>query len=53
MTEKNKLILALDQIDALTGLLEGNEYQDYLYGKLISLQVELRRQLSHYGKTTN
>lgn len=53
MTEKIKLILALDQIDALTGLIEGNEYQDYLYSKLIGMKVELQRQLSHYGKETN
>ncbi len=53
MTDKLKLILALDQIDSLTGLLEGNEYQDFLYGHLISLQTELRRQLSHYGKETD
>jgi hypothetical protein len=36
------------QIDNLTKLLEGNEYQDFLYSKLISLQIELKRQLSHY-----
>jgi hypothetical protein len=36
------------QIDNLTKLLEGNEYQKFLYGHLISAQVELQRQLSHY-----
>jgi len=53
MENKTKLILALMQIDNLTKLLEGNEYQDFLYSKLISAQVELQRQLSHYGKTTH
>jgi hypothetical protein len=48
MNDKTKLILALMQIDNLTKLLEGNEYQDFLYSKLISTQVELQRQLSHY-----
>jgi len=48
MNDKTKLILALMQIDNLTKLLEGNEYQDFLYSKLISLQIELKRQLSHY-----
>jgi hypothetical protein len=48
MDDKTKLILALMQIDNLTKLLEGNEYQDFLYSKLISLQIELKRQLSHY-----
>ena len=48
MNDKTKLILALIQIDNLTKLLEGNEYQEFLYSKLISVQVELQRQLSHY-----
>jgi hypothetical protein len=53
MNEQTKLIFALMQIDNLTSLLEGNEYQDFLYSKLISAQIELQRQLSHYGKTTD
>jgi hypothetical protein len=53
MTEQTKLIFALMQIDNLTSLLEGNEYQDFLYSKLISARIELQRQLNHYGKTTN
>lgn len=48
MTEKEKLILAKMQIDSLTRLLEGNEYQQYLYGHLIQMQVELNRQLKFY-----
>jgi hypothetical protein len=48
MNDKTKLILALIQIDNLTKLLEGNEYESMLTSKLISLQVELQRQLSHY-----
>lgn len=53
MTEQTKLILALQQIDNLTSLLEGNEYQDFLYSKLISTRIELQRQLNHYGTKTN
>jgi hypothetical protein len=48
MNDKTKLILALMQIDNLTKLLEGNEYQKFLYGHLISTQIELQRQLGHY-----
>ncbi len=48
MNDKTKLILALMQIDNLTKILEGNEYQQFLYGNLISTKVELQRQLSHY-----
>ena len=50
MNNHTKLLLALQQIDNLTSLLEGNEYQDFLYFHLISLNLELKRQLSHYGK---
>ena len=48
MTDQTKLILALMQIDNLTKILEGNECQQFLYSKLISVQVELTRQMSHY-----
>jgi hypothetical protein len=48
MTEKQKLIIAMMQIDSLTELLQGNEYQQFLYNKLISIEIELKRQLSHY-----
>ena len=48
MTEKQKLILGLMQIDSLSRLLEGNEYQQYLYSSLIQLHAELNRQLKHY-----
>lgn len=47
MNEHTKLILALQQIDNLTSLLEGNEYQHYLYSQLITMQVELQRQLTN------
>ncbi len=53
MTEEAKLILALMQIDNLTNLLKDNEYQTFICSHLISIQVELKRQLSHYGKTTD
>jgi hypothetical protein len=53
MNEQTKLILALQQIDNLTSLLEGNQYQDFLYSKLISARIELQRQLNHYGTKTN
>jgi hypothetical protein len=52
MTEKQKLILGLMQIDSLLRLLDGNEYQQYLSRHIMQLRVELNRQLSHYGKTT-
>lgn len=48
MKEKINLLLALQQIDNLTQLLEDNEYKQYLYGHLTQIQVELKRQLGNY-----
>jgi hypothetical protein len=48
MNDKTKLILALQQVDNLVKLLEGNEWERYLYSHLITLDVELKRQLSHH-----
>lgn len=47
MNEYTKFILALQQIDNLTSLLEGNDYQMFLYSHLIPIQIELRRQLTN------
>ena len=46
MDEKTKLILALQQVDSLVELLEGNEWEKFLYSHLIPLNVELKRQMS-------
>jgi len=51
--ETTKVILALQQIDNLTKLIEGNEYQQFLYGKLISIRCELERQLTNLYQTDN
>lgn len=49
MTSEQKLIQALSQIENLKTLLDGNEYQQYLHGHLIQVDVELKRQLNNYG----
>ena len=46
MDDKTKLILALLQINNLTELLADNEWETYLYSRLVSLRVEVQRQLS-------
>lgn len=48
MDDKTKLILAQMQINNLVELLKDNEYGKFFYSKLISIDVELKRQLSHY-----
>lgn len=49
MNNQTKLILALQQIDNLTELLNDNEYQQHIYRHLIQVKVELERQLGNYG----
>ena len=53
MAPEQKLILALTQIENLKTLLEGNEYQQYFYRHFVKVDVELKRQLNNYGKTTD
>jgi hypothetical protein len=48
MDTKEKLILAKIQVDNLVELFKGNEYESFLYSKLVSIDVEIQRQLSHY-----
>jgi|694.fasta_scaffold41890_3 hypothetical protein len=47
--QKLNLVIALTQVESLVKLLEGNEYKKHFYQHLIPIQVELNRQLSHYG----
>lgn len=46
MTQEEKLSQALEHVEELMNLMEGNEYQTYFYRNLISIQVELERQLN-------
>jgi len=48
MTDEMKLHLALVQVNNLCNLFEGNEYEQFLYNKLVSVEVEIKRQLSNY-----
>ena len=52
MNEQTKLLFALMQIENLTSLLKGNEYEKFLYSHLISMQVELQRQLTNLKYST-
>ena len=46
MTEEVKLHLALMQTNNIISLIEGNQYESFMKNKLITLQVEINRQLS-------
>ena len=50
MDQLTKFQLALIQIDNLTKIIEGNEYERFLASHLISVRVELERQLSNLKK---
>ena len=47
MNEKARLLLALQQINNITKLIQDNQYRDFMYGKLVSVEVELQRQLTN------
>ena len=47
MNEKERLLLALQQINNITSLLQDNKYKDYMYSRLITVEVELQRQLTN------
>ena len=46
MTEETKLHLALIQVNNIISLIQGNQYEQFMKGKLVGLQVEINRQLS-------
>ena len=46
MTEEVKLHLALMQTNNILNLIQGNQYEQFMKNKIITLQVELNRQLS-------
>ena len=47
MTEQTKLILAQMQIENISNLIKDNEYERFMNSHLISLKVEIERQLSN------
>jgi len=51
MDERTKLHLALMQTSNILSLMEGNQYEQFMRNKLISLQVEMQRQLSNLTNT--
>ena len=50
MDQSTKFQLALIQIDNLSKIVEGNEYERFLASHLNSIKIELERQLSHLNK---
>lgn len=52
MTEKEKLILAIEHIDSLTDLLSENEYRSFFYSQLLPVFYELKRQLTNLSHSS-
>lgn len=46
--DRYKLEMALTHINRISELITDNEYEKHMNGHLISIQVELQRQLSFY-----
>jgi len=44
--EKTKLILALQQVENITNLIKDNQWETFLVSHLVSVKVEIKRQLS-------
>ena len=51
MTDKEKLILASNQVDSLVNLLEDNPYKSYLYHHLNPIKYEILRQFTNLNVT--
>ena len=47
MTSQTNLILAQMQVNNVIELLKGNEYEQYMVNKLISVHYELDRQITN------
>lgn len=46
MNDKTKIILALMQIENISNLMQGNQWQGFMSSHLIPMKCELERQLS-------
>ena len=52
MDEQTKLILALHQVEGITGLTKDNPYKQFIYMHLNSIKCELERQLTNLTTTS-
>ena len=52
MDEQTKLILALHQVEGITGLTKDNPYKQFIFMHLNSIKYELERQLTNLTATS-
>tara|TARA_R100001443_G_scaffold81936_3_gene88968 strand:- start:237 stop:413 length:177 start_codon:yes stop_codon:yes gene_type:complete len=51
LTDRERLLFSLTQIDNVVKLTEHNEWKNYLYNHLSPIKYELERQLSNLGES--
>ena len=49
MTELDKMFSAIRQVENVMILISGNQYEQYMHGKLNGVYYELKRQLANYN----
>jgi hypothetical protein len=47
MTPEHKLVVALQLVEELSSLIEGNEYEQFFTQHLLPMDFELKRQLTN------
>tara|TARA_Y100001937_G_scaffold125035_1_gene190942 strand:+ start:356 stop:532 length:177 start_codon:yes stop_codon:yes gene_type:complete len=51
LTDRERLLFALTQVDNIVKLTEHNEWKNYLYNHLSPIKYELERQLSNLAES--
>jgi len=52
MNHETKVILALQQIENISSLLAGNEYERFFVSHLVPMKIELERQLTNLSHSS-
>ena len=52
MKQETKLLFALSQVEGITKLMKGNEYEQYLNTFLTPVNAELNRQLTNLKQSS-
>ena len=52
MNQTSKLLFALQQVEGISKLMKGNEYESYLNTFLTPIHAELNRQLTNLTQST-
>ena len=53
MNKREKLLIALNQIENVATLMDDNEWKSFLYNHLLPVKYELERQLTNINVKSN